>query len=148
MNVDYMDMLKCLNKAEVDYIMVGGWAVNMYGYVRATVDLDIWILADAENARRVYAALVEFGAPVAEMKPDDFAEYGMIFQIGVAPCRIDIISKISGVSYLDAVQRAVPKTIDGVGVRVISLEDLIANKKASGRAKDIADVEVLEGLRK
>lgn len=148
MNVDYMDMLKCLNKAEVDYIMVGGWAVNMYGYVRATVDLDIWILADAENARRVYAALVEFGAPVAEMKPDDFAEYGMIFQIGAAPCRIDIISKISGVSYLDAVQRAVPKTIDGVGVRVISLEDLIANKKASGRAKDIADVEVLEGLRK
>ena len=78
----------------------------MYGYVRATVDLDIWILADAENARRVYAALVEFGAPVAEMKPDDFAEYGMIFQIGAAPCRIDIISKISGVSYLDAVQRA------------------------------------------
>ena len=148
MNVDYMDMLKCLNKAEVDYIMVGGWAVNMYGYVRATVDLDIWILADAENARRVYTALVEFGAPVAEMKPDDFAEYGMIFQIGVAPCRIDIISKISGVSYLDAVQRAVPKTIDGVEVRVISLEDLIANKKASGRAKDIADVEVLEGLRK
>ena len=148
MNVDYMDMLKCLNKAELDYIMVGGWAVNMYGYVRATVDLDIWILADAENARRVYTALVEFGAPVAEMKPDDFAEYGMIFQIGVAPCRIDIISKISGVSYLDAVQRAVPKTIDGVEVRVISLEDLIANKKASGRAKDIADVEVLEGLRK
>ena len=148
MNVDYTDMLKCLNKAGVDYIMVGGWAVNIYGYIRATVDLDIWILADIENARKVYAALVEFGAPVAEMKPDDFAEYGMIFQIGVAPCRIDIISKISGVSYLDAVQRAVPTTIDGVSVRIISLEDLIANKKASGRAKDIADVEVLEGLRK
>lgn len=148
MNVDYTDMLKCLNKAGVDYIMVGGWAVNMYGYIRATVDLDIWILANIENARKVYAALVEFGAPVAEMKPDDFAEYGMIFQIGVAPCRIDIISKISGVAYLDAVQRAVPTTIDGVNVRIISLEDLIANKKASGRAKDIADVEVLEGLRK
>ena len=148
MNVDYTDMLKCLNKAGVDYIMVGGWAVNMYGYIRATVDLDIWILANIENARKVYAALVEFGAPVAEMKPDDFAEYGMIFQIGVAPCRIDIISKISGVAYLDAVQRAVPTTIDGVSVRIISLEDLIANKKASGRAKDIADVEVLEGLRK
>ena len=148
MNADYIDMLKCLNKAGVDYIMVGGWAVNLYGYIRATVDLDIWILADAENARRVYAALVEFGAPVAEMKPDEFAEYGMIFQIGVAPCRVDIISKISGVNYADAVTRAVPKIIDGVPVRIISLDDLIANKKASGRAKDIADVEVLEGLRK
>ena len=148
MNADYIDMLKCLNKAGVDYIMVGGWAVNLYGYIRATVDLDIWILADAENARRVYAALVEFGAPVAEMKPDEFAEYGMIVQIGVAPCRVDIISKISGVNYADAVTRAVPKMIDGVPVRIISLDDLIANKKASGRAKDIADVEVLEGLRK
>ena len=148
MNADYIDMLKYLKKAGVDYILVGGWAVNMYGYIRATVDLDIWILADAENARKVYAALVEFGAPVAEMKPDDFAEYGMIFQIGVAPCRVDIISKISGVSYADAVNRAVPKTIDGVPVRIISLDDLIANKKASGRTKDIADVEVLEGLRK
>ena len=148
MNADYIDMLKCLNKAGVDYIMVGGWAVNMYGYIRATVDLDIWILADADNAKKVYAAVAEFGAPVSEMKPEEFAEYGMIFQIGVAPCRVDIISKISGVSYSDAVMRAVPKTIDGIPVRIISLEDLIANKKASGRAKDLADVEVLEGCRK
>ncbi len=148
MNADYVDMLKCLNKAGVDYILVGGWAVNMYGYIRATVDLDIWILADSENAKKVYRAVAEFGAPVSEMKPEEFAEYGMIFQIGVAPCRVDIISKISGVSYADAVTRAVPKTIDGVNVRIISLEDLIANKKASGRAKDLADVEVLEGCRK
>jgi len=148
MNADYIDMLKCLNKAGVDYILVGGWAVNMYGYIRATVDLDIWILADSENAKKVYVAVAEFGAPVAEMKSEEFAEYGMIFQIGVAPCRVDIISKISGVSYADAVTRAVPKTIDGIPVRIISLDDLIANKKASGRAKDLADVEVLEGCRK
>ena len=148
MNADYVDMLRCLNRAGVDYMLVGGWAVNMYGYIRATVDLDIWILADADNAKKVYAAVAEFGAPVSEMKPDEFAEYGMIFQIGVAPCRVDIISKISGVSYADAVTRAVSKTIDGIPVRIISLEDLIANKKASGRAKDLADVEVLEGCRK
>ena len=148
MNADYIDMLKCLNKAGVDYILVGGWAVNMYGYIRATVDLDIWILADADNAKKVYSAVAEFGAPVSEMKPEEFAEYGMIFQIGVAPCRVDIISKISGVSYADAITRAVPKTIDGIPVRIISLEDLIANKKASGRAKDLADVEVLAGCRK
>ena len=148
MNADYIDMLKCLNKAGVDYILVGGWAVNMYGYIRATVDLDIWILADAGNAKKVYAAVAEFGAPVSEMKPEEFAQYGMIFQIGVAPCRVDIISKISGVSYADAVTRAVPKTIDGIPVRIISRKDLIANKKASGRAKDLADVEVLEGCGK
>ena len=148
MNADYIDMLKCLNKAGVDYILVGGWAVNMYGYIRATVDLDIWILADADNAKKVYSAVAEFGAPVAEMKPEEFAEYGMIFQIGVAPCRVDIISKISGVRYADAVTRAVQKTIDGIPVRIISLDDLIANKKASGRAKDLADVEALEGFRK
>ena len=148
MNADYIDMLKCLNKAGVDYILVGGWAVNMYGYIRATVDLDVWILADADNAKKVYSAVAEFGAPVSEMKPEEFAEYGMIFQIGVAPCRVDIISKISGVSYADAVTRAVPKTIDGIPVRIISLEDLIANKKASGRAKDLAAVEELEGCRK
>ena len=148
MNSDYTDMLKCLNKAGVDYMLVGGWAVNMYGYIRATVDLDIWILADSENAKKVYSAVAEFGAPVSEMKPEEFAEYGMIFQIGVAPCRVDIISKISGVSYADAVTRAVPKTIDGIPVRIISLDDLIANKKASGRAKDLADVEVLEGCRR
>lgn len=148
MNADYVDMLKCLNKAGVDYILVGGWAVNMYGYIRATVDLDIWVLADADNAKKIYTAVAEFGAPVSHMKPEEFAEYGMIFQIVVAPCRVDIISKISGVSYTDAVTRAVPKTIDGIPVRVISLDDLIANKKASGRAKDLADVEVLEGCRK
>lgn len=148
MNADYTDMLKCLNRAGVDYMLVGGWAVNMYGYIRATVDLDIWILADADNARKVYTAVAEFGAPVSEMKPEEFAEYGMIFQIGVAPCMVDIISKISGVSYADAATRAVPKVIDGVPVRIISLDDLIENKKASGRAKDLADVEVLESCRK
>lgn len=148
MDSNYTDMLKCLNKAGVDYILVGGWAVNMYGYIRATVDLDIWIMADKDNAHKVYSALIDFGAPITEMKPEEFAEYGMIFQIGVAPCRIDIISKISGVSYQDAVTRSVSKTIDGIPVRIISLEDLIANKKASGRIKDLADVEVLEGLGK
>ena len=148
MDTNYTDMLKCLNNAGVDYILVGGWAVNMYGYIRATVDLDIWILADRANAQRVYAALGEFGAPISNVKPEDFAEDGIIFQIGVAPCRIDIITRISGVSYVDAARRAEPKEIDGVAVKVISIEDLITNKKASGRTKDLADVEVLERIAK
>ena len=146
MDANYTDMLKCLNRNGVDYILVGGWAVNLYGYIRATIDLDIWIFADRANAERVYAALGEFGAPIADVKPEEFAEDGIIFQIGVAPCRIDIITRISGVSYADAVQRAVPKEIDGIAVKVISIEDLIANKKASGRTKDLADAEVLERI--
>ena len=148
MDSNYLDMLKCLNKAGVDYIMVGGWAVNLHGYVRATIDLDIWILADQENARKVYVALGEFGAPLGEVKPEDFAQDGTIFQIGVAPCRIDVINKIDGVKYAEASPRAIQKTIEGVPVRVISLEDLIVNKRASGRTKDLADAEILEGLGK
>ena len=148
MDSNYLDMLRCLNKAGVDYIMVGGWAVNLHGYVRATIDLDIWILADRENARKVYAALGEFGAPLGEVKPEDFAQDGTIFQIGVAPCRIDVINKIDGVKYAEASSRALQKTIEGIPVRIISLEDLIANKRASGRTKDLADAEILEGLGK
>ena len=148
MDSNYLDMLKCLNKAGVDYIMVGGWAVNLHGYVRATIDLDIWILADQENARKVYAALGEFGAPLGQVKPEDFAQDGIIFQIGVAPCRIDVINKIDGVKYAEASPRAIQKTIEGVPVRIISREDLIVNKRASGRTKDLADAEILEGLGK
>ncbi len=147
MNADYLDMLRCLNKAEVDYILVGGWAVNMYGYIRATVDLDIWILADFENAKKVYAALADFGAPMGNMTAQDFSTQGVIFQIGVAPCRIDIINQIDGVQYAEASPKSVLKEINGIPVRVLSLEDLIANKRASGRIKDLADVEVLEGLK-
>ena len=148
MNADYLDMLKCLNKAGVDYIMVGGWAVNLHGYVRATIDLDIWIMADQTNANKVYTALRAFGAPLGDVKPEDFATDGTIFQIGVAPCRIDVINKIDGVNYADAAPRAVVREIDGVPVRIIAIEDLIANKRASGRTKDLADAEILEGLRK
>ena len=148
MNADYTDMLKCLNKAGVDYIMVGGWAVNMHGYIRATIDLDIWIMADCANARKVYAALLDFGAPIADIAPEDFTIDGTIFQIGVAPCRIDIINKIDGLTYADASPRAVMKNIDGIPVRILSLEDLVANKRASGRTKDLADAEILEGLKK
>ena len=93
-------------------------------------------------------ALGEFGAPLAGVSPSDFAVDGTIFQIGVAPCRIDVINKIDGVSYADASPRAIPKTIEGVPVRIISREDLIINKRASGRTKDLADAEILEELGK
>lgn len=147
MDSNYTDMLKCLNAAGADYIMVGGWAVNMHGYIRATIDLDLWIMASRENAEKVYSALTAFGAPLSDVTPLDFATDGVIFQIGVAPCRIDIINKIDGLAYAEAAPRAVSKVIDGVPVRVLSIEDLIVNKRASGRTKDLADAEILEGLK-
>ena len=147
-NADYLDMLKCLNAAQVDYVMVGGWAVNLHGYIRATIDLDIWILADQHNAQKVFSALSSFGAPLQNVTPEDFAIEGTIFQIGVAPCRIDIINKIDGLTFSDASSRAVTTVIDGVPVRILSLDDLIVNKRASGRTKDLADAEMLEGFKK
>ncbi len=146
MNADYLDMLRCLNKAQVDYLLVGGWAVNFYGYVRTTVDLDIWVFADRENAQRIYRALIDFGAPLATVQPQDFEQDDLIFQIGVAPCRIDVITRIDGVSYREAKNRAVTKEIQGIPVSVLSKADLIANKRSTGRTKDIADAEILEGL--
>ena len=131
-------MLRCLNKAQVDYLLVGGWAVNFYGYVRTTVDLDIWVFADRENAQRIYRALIDFGAPLATVQPQDFEQDDLIFQIGVAPCRIDVITRIDGVSYREEIQ--------GIPVSVLSKADLIANKRSTGRTKDIADAEILEGL--
>ena len=122
-----------------------GWATRAR---TRSASPDCWILADQENARKVYAALGEFGAPLAGVSPSDFAADGTIFQIGVAPCRIDVINKIDGVKYAEASSRAIEKTIEGVPVRIISLEDLIANKRASGRTKDLADAEILEGLGK
>ena len=146
MNADFLDMLKCLNKANVDYLLVGGWAVNFHGYIRTTVDLDIWVLADANNARHIYQALVDFGAPLQNIKAQDFEKDDLIFQIGVAPCRIDVITKIDGLNYSDARKKAIRKEIKGIPINVISKEDLIVNKRSTGRIKDIADAEILEGL--
>lgn len=146
MNADYLDMLRCLNKAQVDYLLVGGWAVNFYGYVRTTVDLDIWVFADKENAQRIYRALIDFGAPLATVQPQDFEQEDLIFQIGVAPCRIDVITRIDGVSYHEARKRSVMKEIQGIPVSVLSKADLITNKRSTGRTKDISDAEILEGL--
>src|ERR687891_703604 len=102
LNPDFKDILSCLNDEEVDYIVVGAYALAAHGYVRATGDIDIWIRNDSDNAGRVINALQKFGAPVLNLSEADFLTPDLIVQIGVAPCRVDIITGIDGVNFKEA----------------------------------------------
>jgi len=131
-------------------MLVGGYALGAHGHPRATLDFDLFVEASPENADALYKALADYGAPLKSdgVTPSDFANEGTVYQIGVQPCRVDIITKISGVNFADAYKRSVEGNINGVPVRVISLGDLLVNKKAAGRPKDIVDVETIEHMMK
>ena len=146
-NQDYRDMIECLQREGVEFMLVGGYAVALHGWPRMTFDIDFWIMANPRNATAVMRALKEFGAPLMDLKEEDFHKPGMVFQIGTEPQRIDILSAISGVAYEDAVSRAVRMEVDGLSLKVIALDDLIANKRASGRPKDIVDAMTLEKMK-
>ncbi len=145
-NRDLIDLLAALNDQGVEYLIVGAHALATYGHVRATKDLEIWIRPDADNAPRIIDALIDFGAPFHDLTPADLTVPGLIFQIGVAPLRIDAITQIDGVEFAAAWPDRVVVDLDGVPVPVISRHHLIANKRASGRLQDLADVEWLEEL--
>ena len=130
LNPDYRDMVECLLNEGVDFMLVGGYAVALHGWPRTTFDIDFWIMANSENAKAVMRAIKAFGAPLMGLTEADFHRPGMVFQIGTEPQRIDIIS-----------------AVDGLDIKVVSLEDLIVNKRASGRPKDIADALALEKLK-
>ena len=147
LNPDYRDMVLALKKAGVEFMLVGGYAVALYGWPRMTFDIDFWILANPKNAAALMVALKDFGAPTMDLHEEDFHRPGMVFQIGVEPQRIDIISSISGVDYSDAVSRAKLMRIDDLEIKVIALEDLIVNKEASARPKDVADAFALRRIK-
>lgn len=144
---DYRDMVECLQREGVEFMLVGGYAVALHGWPRMTFDIDFWIMANPQNAAAVMRALKAFGAPLMDLKEEDFHKPGMVFQIGTEPQRIDILSAISGVAYEDAASRAVRMEVDGLSLKVIALDDLIANKRASGRPKDIVDAMTLEKMK-
>ena len=140
-------MVECLLSAEVDFMLVGGYAVALHGWPRTTFDIDFWIMANPENAKSVLQALKSFGAPLMDLTEADFHKPGMVFQIGTEPQRIDIVSAIDGLEYSEAAKHAVKMNVDGLEIKVISIDDLIVNKRASGRPKDIADAVALEKIR-
>ncbi len=146
LNNDYKDMLRCLADEKVKFLLIGAYAMAAHGYPRATMDIDFWVQPSPENAEAVLRALKIFGAPLFDLSVKDLQKGGTIFQIGVVPRRIDVITSASGLDFEETYSRSVEVEIEGIPVRVPSVEDLIRNKKASGRKKDLADVESLEAL--
>ena len=132
-------MLQSLLDNEVKFLVVGAYAMAAHGYPRATGDLDLWVFTSRENAEKVYKTLAEFGAPLEQIDKDSFSEKGIILQIGVAPCRIDIITQIDGVEFEQAYPKRNEIEIDGIKLPIISKEDLIHNKESTGREKDKLD---------
>lgn len=143
-NNDFRDLFAELNAAVAEYLVVGAHALAAHGHVRATKDLDVWIRANPENAARVYRALGSFGAPLQGLSVEDLAGPDLIFQIGIPPVRIDIITSIDGVEFDSAWRERMPSEYGDQRVHVLSRRHLIENKKASGRLQDLADVEFLE----
>ena len=144
MNRDFRDLLAEFNALGVEYIIVGAHALAAHGHVRATKGLDVWVRMDAENAKRVLNALKAFGTPLHDLTDADLATPGTVFQIGMPPLRIDVITAIDGVSFDEAwPSRLLTKFADQPAA-VLSREHLIRNKRASGRTQDLADVEWLE----
>lgn len=140
---DFSEFLKLLNDHHVEYLLVGGFAVALHGYPRTTADMDVWVSRRRDNAERLVACLKEFGFDTPNLTPELFEEPDRIVRMGAAPLRIEILTEIDGVTFDDCITRAESQIVDGNSIPVISLADLKINKKASGRAKDLDDLENL-----
>jgi hypothetical protein len=149
LNADFRDLLVCLGREGAEYVLVGAYALAFHGVPRATGDIDVLVRPTVENAARVWRALVAFGAPLAAagVQPEDFATPGLVYQIGLPPRRIDVLTEISGVSFDEAWGTRGVAELDGLPVPFLGRATLIANKRATGRLKDLADVERLESDR-
>lgn len=141
----YRDLLQALNAHKVEYLIVGGYAVMKYTEPRFTKDLGVWVDSSPENSARLFHALAGFGARLAHdgVTPETFTRPDIAYQIGVAPVRVDILTRITGVEFSEAWRNRVASTFFGVPVFVISLDDLVANKRAAGRSPDLDDLERL-----
>lgn len=146
LNKDYKEMLSTLLDHDVKFIVVGAYALAMHGYPRATMDLDVWVQASTDNAQRVVAALKAFGAPADLYNAKDFEQLGLVYQIGIAPRRIDILTDISGVNFDDAWKNRIASNVEQLEIPVLSKADLITNKLNTGRDKDLLDVKELRKL--
>ena len=138
---DFSEFLKLLNSSGAKYLLIGGYAVNFYGYSRSTGHMDIWISFDPRNAAAVAGALRQFGFAQANVEP--LSRPNQIVRMGVQPLRLEILTSISGVEFDECYARRETLEVDGCSVPVIHLEDLKRNKRASGRMKDLADLQEL-----
>jgi hypothetical protein len=143
LNPDYRDMLSALSEEGVEFLVVGAFALAAHGLPRATGDIDIWVRRSEDNARRIWRALQRFGAPLHEVTTQDFALPDLVFQIGVAPRRIDLLTFIDGVDFDEAWPHRITAELEGLRIPVIGRDHLIQNKRASGRPKDLHDLDWL-----
>lgn len=144
MNPDFNDMLSALSAAGVDFLIVGAHALAAHGVPRATGDLDIWVRPTPDNAVRTLKALADFGAPLSDLSVEDLTRPDTVFQIGLPPGRIDILSGITGVTFEDAWPRRIVVRLADLDVPVLSKADFIRNKTTTGRPKDLADMALLD----
>lgn len=144
MNQDFVDLLRAFAAADVRFLIVGAYALALHGRPRATGDLDVWVDATPDNAVQVVRALAAFGAPISEVSAEDFARPGVTYQIGVPPGRIDILTELTGLSFAEAWPDRVRHAFGDVDADFIGRAAFIRNKRATGRAKDIGDVEGLD----
>ena len=140
---DFKEFLKLLKEHDVRYLLIGGYAVGYHGYPRATDDMDIWVAIHPENASKLVAALQDFGMDDPELRSELFLQKPKIVRMGFAPLRLEISTTISGVDFEDCYAERVVEILDGIEVSLIDLENLKRNKRASGRSKDLADLENL-----
>lgn len=140
----FKELLQIFNEAAVEYMIVGAHAVMYYSEPRFTKDHDVWVNPTEDNARKVFLALAQFGVPLSDVKWEDFAIQGTVYQIGVTYERIDLITEVTGLSFPECWRRRADFLHGGIPVHVLDKQDLIANKKAVGRAQDLLDVEKLE----
>ena len=145
MNQDFLDLLAALVQAGARFLVVGAHAMAVHGVPRATGDLDVWMARDPENADRVFAALARFGAPLAALgvSRDDLLRENEVLQVGLPPRRIDVLTSISGLSFDEAYPDHVTRDIGGLTIPFLGRAALVRNKRASGRTKDLADLEAL-----
>jgi phage replication-related protein YjqB (UPF0714/DUF867 family) len=140
---DFKDFWRLLRAHRVEYLLIGGYAVSYHGYARATADMDIWVARTPENAARLVTVLSEFGFVSVDTAREALVRENQIIRMGVPPMRIELATTISGVAFEDCYRERVSGVIDGESVDIISLARLRQNKRASGRLKDLADLEQL-----
>jgi len=140
---DFKEFLKLLKEHDVQYLLIGGYAIGYYGYPRATDDMDIWVAIHPDNAQKLVSVLKAFGLNDPTLTPELFLQKPKIIRMGFPPMRLEITTSISGVDFDECYQTRIVDKLDDIEVNLIDLESLKKNKRASGRAKDIADLENL-----
>jgi hypothetical protein len=143
MHQDFLDLLRAFIDHNVRFLVVGAYALGVHGRPRATGDLDVWVDAEPSNAASIMRALEQFGAPTGEVTVEDFSRPGVVFQMGLPPVRIDVLTELTGLTFEEAWATRISASFGPITVDVIGRDAFIKNKRATGRARDLGDVEAL-----